>query len=267
MRFDVLFVMKSLFLGLCVMVAESAAQCPSAAFLPADVIPNFNQSTVTDQLKDRVATLEATIPALFRGRGIDAHAVAVVYGDSTIYSTGLVDTSFLIGSVTKVFTAMGALVLRQQGRLALDDPVKKFLPEFSVINPYGERQQDITLRELMGHLSGLPRELCGGVILCGPQNETEILRLIAQMELVRPPWTGLPTYSNLGIALLAHAWEKVTSPRQSWGEFLQNAILGPLDMHDTGSEAANVTNFAPGFLDPTHLPNTSIGWIGSAGGM
>ncbi|KAG0559192.1 hypothetical protein KC19_10G085700 [Ceratodon purpureus] len=253
------------FLCLWLMIASSAAQCPSAAFSPSDVLQNFDQNTVTDRLAEHIASLDEKVPALFQGYGIDVHAVTVVYGNTTIYSTGMVDTPFRIASVTKVFTAMGALVLRQQGRLALDDPVKKFLPNFSVINPYG-KQHDITLRELMGHLSGLPRELCAGSIFCGPEDEEDILRFIARMQLVRPPWSVIPTYSNLGFAVLGHAWEKATSPRQSWSEFVRNAILNPLDMHDTGLDFANV-KLAPGNLGPKYPSNTSIGWVGPTGDM
>jgi CubicO group peptidase (beta-lactamase class C family) len=246
-------------------VAYSAVQCPSATFLPSDVLKNFDDNTVTGQLGEQIASLKETVPALLQAHQVDVYAVAVVYRNITIFSTGMVDTPFRIGSVTKVFTAMGALMLRQQGRLELDDPVKKFLPKFSVINPYGKRR-DITLRELMGHLSGLPRELCTGSISCGLKDEDETLQFIAKMQLVRPPWSMLPTYSNLGFAILGHAWEKATSPPQPWGEFVRNEISNPLKMHDTGLDFAHV-KLAPGNVDIYDPSNTSIGWLGPAGDM
>jgi CubicO group peptidase (beta-lactamase class C family) len=266
------------FLWLWLAVTYSTAQCPIATFSPWDVVPNFDQNNITDQLADQIASLTAKIPPLFQSYQVDTYAVAVVYRNKTIYSTGMVDTHFRIGSVTKVFAAMGALVLRQRGLLELDDPVKKFLPSFSIISPYDD-PHDITLRELMGHLSGLPRDLCAGLVLCpsnlcpganicGPEFEQEILRFVAQMQLVRPPWSGIPNYSNLGFALLGHAWEKATSPPQTWGDFVQTEILGQLGMHDTGSNLTNV-KLAPGnvILVDVLPANTSIGWIAPAGDM
>ncbi|CAM6091847.1 unnamed protein product [Calypogeia fissa] len=154
---------------------------------------------------------------------------------------------------------MGALMLRARGRLlSLDDPVK-FLPDFSVINPY-EPGYDIMLRELMGHVSGLPRELCAGQTVAGlpeqlecPVNEAEVLKFLAGMELVRPPWSREPSYSNLGFGVLGHAWEKATSPPKTWDQFVMEDILDPLGMSSSGvapNNATLVTNVSSG-LYPT----------------
>ncbi|CAM6129213.1 unnamed protein product [Calypogeia fissa] len=148
---------------------------------------------------------------------------------------GPATSTFLIASITKTFTALGALILRERCLLSLDDPVKKFLPNFTVINPY--EKHDISLRELMGHLSGLSRELCAYFTL-HDLSEVDVLKSVAKMELVRPLWSREPSYSNLGFGVLGHSWEKATSPSKSWGEFVTEEILKP---ESSGVDVANVT--------------------------
>ncbi|CAM6091849.1 unnamed protein product [Calypogeia fissa] len=97
---------------------------------------------------------------------------------------------------------MGALMLRERGLLTLDDPVKKFLPDFSKINPY--EPHEITLRELMGEVSVLPRELCGFSTHSCPVNEAAVLKFLAEMELVRPPLQQRAILFEFGIWILCN---------------------------------------------------------------
>ncbi|CAM6091848.1 unnamed protein product [Calypogeia fissa] len=239
---------------------ETPEQCPLIAplssYSPAIPSSSAKLSLVTSQVR---AELETRISSLILNTSTPLYAVSVVHEDQTVFTSGSASSPFMIGSITKTFTAMGALMLRARGLLTLDDPVKKFLPDFSVINPY-EPGYDITLRELMGQVSGLPRELC----LQQPcaVNEADVLKFVAGMELVRPPWSREPSYSNLGFAVLGHAWEKATSPCKSWDQFVMEDILKPLGMSSSGMALNNVTlvtNVSSGTLD--------LGWEGPAGNM
>ncbi|CAM6085707.1 unnamed protein product [Calypogeia fissa] len=245
---------------------ETPEQCPLivplSSYSPA--IPSSAKlSLVTSQVS---AELETRISSLILNNSSPLYAVSVVHEDQTVFTSGSASSPFMIGSITKTFTAMGALMLRARGLLTLDDPVKKFLPDFSVINPY-EPGYDITLRELMGQVSGLPRELCPFSLVTGllepcPVNDADVLKFLAGMELVRPPWSREPSYSNLGFALLGHAWEKATCPCKSWDQFVMEDILKPLGMSSSGMALNNVTlvtNVSSGTLD--------IGWEGPAGNM
>lgn len=191
---------------------------------------------------------------------VSQYAVAVVYQNQTVYTSGLSTTPFRCASITKTFTALGALMQRDRGLLSLDDPVKKFLPGYSVISPYGEH--NTTVRELMGHVSGLPMQLCPFLLTC-TDNETEILQQIAGMELARPPWSSQPIYSNLGIALLGHTWEKATSPQVTWWDFLRDNVITPLRMTSTGTDSTNIvmaTNADP-------YARQDLGWSAPAAQM
>lgn len=251
----------SLSFSLWLRTTSAGLQCPTT-FLPSDVLPSVKYNYSAAPFADFFAQLYKTVPATVAQSQYKAYSIALLHRDQTVYSSGLVNTPFRLGSITKSFTCLGALLLRERGVLSLDDPVKKFLPNFSVINPYGKH--NITLRELMGHVSGLPRDF-GCVSLPCITSEEEALKLIARMQLVRPPWNNIPVYSNIGVALLGHAWEKATSPQKSWSDFLRDEFFVPLGMNSTGTDLAHV-KLAAGDLSP-YPANESIGWIGPAGEM
>ena len=104
------------------------------------------------------------------------------------------DTPFMIGSVTKTFTAVLIMRLRDEGRLALDDPLERFVPEAA----YG----DLTIRRMLAHLSGLQREPVGRMweSLHAP-DAPRLLAELGQAERVLAPHQAFH-YSNLAYALL-----------------------------------------------------------------
>ena len=144
-------------------------------------------------------------------------------------------TGFRIGSVTKSFTALLALMLRDSKQLrSLDDDIMEYLPEgFSVINPF-ETNQRITIRQLMSHMSGLPREVpCENTFVTGCNvSYEEIYRNLASLELIYPPGQQ-PAYSNLGFALLGRIVENITN--EKWEDYIKKKIFDPLGMTTSGN--------------------------------
>ncbi|CAM6119452.1 unnamed protein product [Calypogeia fissa] len=242
-----------------VLSPASAQECP-LLFSPTDVIPSESYNYSSPAFKTLFSTLNTSIGNYITQHGIQSYAVAIVHQNRTIFTSGLTTTRFRIASITKTFTALGALMLRDQGRLLLDDPVKKFLPSFSIINPFGEHET--TLRELMGHAAGFPQQLCPYLMTC-TDNETEILQQIGGMQLISPPWGDFPAYSNMGIALLGRAWEKATDGQQSWEDFVAESILKPLGMSNSGVNVSGV-ELAPNG-NPWALQD--LGWSAPAAQM
>lgn len=134
------------------------------------------------------------------------------------------DTQFLIGSVTKTFTAVTLMGLRDEGLLALDDRLDAYVPS----TPYG----DITLRQLLGHASGLQREPAGHLweSLEAPDAE-RFLADLERTEQVLAPHEAFH-YSNLAYVLLSLVVEKVTG--QGWEDTVRQRVLDPLGMTSTG---------------------------------
>ncbi len=122
----------------------------------------------------RRARIEAALPEVGRvfredaeKNGLPNAALGVVVGDDLAFSAGYgartdaggevsADTVFRIGSITKVFTGMALLALRDEGRIGLDDPVTRYVPELAdAVYPTLDSPV-ITLRNLVTHTSGCP---------------------------------------------------------------------------------------------------------------
>ncbi|HWQ03103.1 MAG TPA: serine hydrolase domain-containing protein [Candidatus Nitrosotenuis sp.] len=138
-------------------------------------------------------------------------------------------TIFDLGSVSKQFTATSIILLAQQGKLSLDDDVRKFVPE---LRDFGAR---ITIRHLLNHTSGLRDYLTlfslSGVDFDGVTGDDEALRIIArQRELNFPPGAEY-LYSNSGYFLLSVIVKRASG--KSLREFAQENLFGPLGMKNT----------------------------------
>lgn len=133
-------------------------------------------------------------------------------------------THYRLASVTKQFTAAAILLLAQDGRLQLDDPVRAWLPAL----PAAAR--DITLRHLLAHTSGLVDyedvmpDLPGG----GQLRDADVLRILAGQDRLYFPPGSRWRYSNGGYALLALVVERASG--RSFPEFLRERIFAPLGM-------------------------------------
>ena len=134
------------------------------------------------------------------------------------------DTQYMIGSITKTFTAVLIMALRDAGRLSLDDRLEKYLPQ--------TRHGAITIRQMLAHASGLQREPVGRIWenLDAPDQE-RLLRELEDAEQVLPVHFAFH-YSNLAFALLGQIVELLEA--RAWGDVVTEAILAPLEMRNTG---------------------------------
>lgn len=139
-----------------------------------------------------------------------------------------VDTVYAIGSLTKQFTAAAVLLLADEGKLSLDDPLGKFVPSFP------EPGRSATVRQLLNHTSGIR-----SMTSLGPKYWAQAGREIAPAELVAlfadepadfPPGADY-RYSNSGYVLLGLVVEKASG--EPWGAFLRERFFGPLGLTHT----------------------------------
>jgi CubicO group peptidase (beta-lactamase class C family) len=130
---------------------------------------------------------------------------AVGYQDLEAKTPMHKDTIFRIASLTKPVTCAGIMVLVDDGRLAVIDPIEKYLPEFKGVSP----KRPITIHDLMTHTSGLP-------------DKGETLRF--------EPGTGW-NYSNRGYELLGKIITAVSG--KPYDKFLEEKLFAPLGMKDT----------------------------------
>jgi uncharacterized protein YbbC (DUF1343 family)/CubicO group peptidase (beta-lactamase class C family) len=134
------------------------------------------------------------------------------------------DTLFDLASVTKpVATATSIMVLVERGKITLDDPLVKYVPECD-----REGKRAITLRHLLLHVAGFPADIAKDDFAHG---RTEAVRHICNTPLRGAPGT-LSIYSDLGFMLLEEVIRRVTS--RELPDFAAENVFAPLGMHDTG---------------------------------
>ena len=193
----------------------------------------------------------------FNGNVLIARGNKIIYQKSFGYRIKeknqlLNDTTlFQLASVSKVITSIGILLLYEQGKLNLDQPVSDFLPEF----PY----QKITIRNLLSHRSGIPNYpyFCDQLL----KDKTTILSNQDILDLIvkQPTMCVLKpnkrfNYSNTNYALLALIIEKIS--QKSYSDFLKQELFIPLGMKHTFTHH-NVdffeTNFSQGYTQTFKL--------------
>jgi CubicO group peptidase (beta-lactamase class C family) len=138
------------------------------------------------------------------------------------------ETKFNIASITKPFTAAAILKLQEEGRLSLDDPLSKYIPDYP-------RGNEIKIRHLLTHTSGIPEKLGGQATLATaffPASQPYLIALFKYQPLDFDPGSQY-AYSNSGYYLLGYIIEKVTG--KSYVEYLRSAFFKPLGMEHTGS--------------------------------
>jgi CubicO group peptidase (beta-lactamase class C family) len=138
-------------------------------------------------------------------------------------------TKFRLGSITKQFTAMAVLILSEQGKLNLEDPISKHL-EYTPL-----AWEKVTIRHLLMHTSGVPsytsfpQMMSRTVRLTAPLDD--VIATFRDKELEFAPGEKF-TYSNSGYVLLGKIIERAA--RQDYEAFMRENIFQPLEMNDSG---------------------------------
>jgi CubicO group peptidase (beta-lactamase class C family)/D-alanyl-D-alanine dipeptidase len=210
--------------------AALAGLLPRAALGQATVDPDPRYQGVAQALTTLIEQQRAE-------HKIPAVSVALVDGSRVVWARGFgwadsaagvpatAATVYRVGSVSKLFTDIAVMQQVERGKLALDAPVTRYLPDFHPRNPFGG---EITLRQLTSHRSGLIREPPVGHYF--DDTEPTLAATVASLNrtsLIYPP--GKQTkYSNAGIAVLGEVLEKTQG--ESFYPYLQHAVLEPLGM-------------------------------------
>jgi CubicO group peptidase (beta-lactamase class C family) len=138
-----------------------------------------------------------------------------------------------IGSVTKSFTALAILQQVEKGKIKLDDPVIKYIPEFKTQDE--EKSRKITIRMLLNNTSGLRRNV-NSDLFSRDDASTDYLKEIKlnqRTELLFDPGTGYG-YSNEGFVILGYILETVTGT--PYTQYVEQNIFKPLAMVDTTTD-------------------------------
>jgi CubicO group peptidase (beta-lactamase class C family) len=236
---------------------------------------------------DRLATLATAFPEidrLMQGFAERARVPGIAYGiivDGRLVHVGTsglrevasrapIDTStvFRIASMSKSFAALSILQLRDAGKLSLDDPAERYVPELAGIRYPTADAPKITIRHLLTHSAGFPED--------NPWGDQQLAATDAEMAaMIRSgiPFSNAPglayEYSNFGFAILGRIVANVSG--MPYARYLRERVLTPLGMTVTTLEAASVPahRLAHGYrrqddawLEEKQLPDGAFGPMG-----
>lgn len=270
-------------LGLCLLCLSCAS---SRAVVPARTAPVFSPALADPaakaQLTALVPQLDAYLQERFAASGATGVAVGIVLQGELIYEKNMGvlargssvavngDSVFRVASLSKSFTALAVMKLRDEGRLSLDVPIAEYLPELRELRGVPQDAAPITARLLLTHASGLPWDDTWGAVSFG-FHEVELEELLRHgVSFAREPGSAFE-YSNLGFALLGRLVARVSGV--SFEQYLTQHILHPLGMTSTAWRASAVPaeRLAIGYWgdhEPlAEAPRVGDGVFEPAGGM
>jgi CubicO group peptidase (beta-lactamase class C family) len=238
---------------------------------------------------DRAKRLRGAFPAIdqtFRDYIAREHIPGAAWGviiDGTLAHVGTAgvrdvaaktpvepDTVFRIASMTKSFTALAILKLRDEGRLSLDDPAERHVPELKSLTYPTEDSPRITIRHLLSHAEGFPED--------NPWGDQQLAA--TEADLSRMMRSGIPfsnapgtayEYSNYGFAILGRIVANVS--RIPYATYVATNVLQPLGMQATTLEPKTVPaeRLARGYRWEDERwkeePQLADGAFGAMGGM
>jgi D-alanyl-D-alanine carboxypeptidase len=180
-------------------------------------------------------------------------------------------TLFRCGSITKTFTATAIMQLRDEGKLFLDDPIVRYIPEFNSVRMHLGRLEDVTLRRLLSHHSCLMGEgpAAGWNTGIFPGIDQMVADL-ARAEVVIGQHSAFK-YSNYGYSMLGEVVTRVSGV--PYAEYVRKNLFEPLEMNsscfdlDDGARAKTATGYSISFLQdiPSIAPSPHLNGFTAAG--
>jgi CubicO group peptidase (beta-lactamase class C family) len=255
------------------MLNRSFAATALTLFLAASLTAQSPSTGTDPQLARRVDSIAT---AVLQQTGVPSASVAVVRHGQLAYANAYgcakldpcvkatPDLRYAIGSISKQFTATAILLLQEEGKLSLDDPISRFIPGLT-------RGNEVTIREVLSHTSGYQD--------FWPQDYVMPMMLTATTpQAIADRWGKQPLdftpgsrwqYSNTNYTLAGMVVEKASG--MPFFQFVRTRILMPLGLtsasdFDVNPRAATVTGYVRYALGPLRpAPDAGAGWMWAAG--
>ena len=252
---------------------RSSSQLPAAICLVVICLATLSPA----QSPDLSTSVDRIVQQALASTGVPSASLAIVRDDKIIYAHAYGDARldprvparpemrYSIGSISKQFTATAILMLAEQGKLSLDDPVSRFLPELT-------RANQVTIRELLSHTSGYqdywPQDYVMPMML-EPTTAQKILDGWARKPLDFDPGTKWQ-YSNTNYVIAGLIVEKASG--MPLLTFLAERVFKPLGMEQVvnidqqrlaTTDPAGYMRYALG--PPRPAPKEGQGWLFAAG--
>ena len=220
-----------------------------SSFMQSYQPPVFINDSRVAQIKDLAPELQQLIEKHAQARKIPGIAYGIVVDDSLVIAsaTGLINleeeiaastaSAFRIASMSKSFTAMAIVKLRDEGKLALQDTVTQYIPEMANLTYLTRDASPITIKNLLTMTTGFPEDNPWGDRQLDETDQMLIDMVAGDLSFSNAPSFEYE-YSNLGFALLGNIVSRVSG--QPYQEYIKENILLPLGMTHTYWEYADI---------------------------
>jgi len=255
------------------LIALSLAAAAPAAAQPPSIPARIEQLAPSLDAHFERFMADNHIPGMVYGIVADGRLVYVqTFGSRTLdrYEIVTPDTLFRIASMSKAFTALAILKLRDQGRLRLDEPAQTYVPELRGWQYPSSDSPRIRVRDLLSHVGGFVTDDPWGDRQ-QPLSEAAFTAMLrAGVPFTRAPQSAYE-YSNLGYALLGRIVTNVSG--RPYADYIRDEIMRPLGMNATGYDvsASSADRRALGYRWENDAyarePDMAHGTFGAMGGV
>ena len=244
------------------LLAAYAGPIQAQMAAPPDAVLGRQVDSIANQVLQSTGVPSASVAVVKNGHLAYANAYGV--GKLEPRVTAAPDMRYAIGSISKQFTAVAVLLLQQDGKLKLDDPVSRFIPGLT-------RGNEVTVRQLLSHTSGYqdfwPQDYVMPMMLKATTPQA-IADVWAKQPLDFDPGSRWQ-YSNTNYTLAGMVVEKASG--MPFFQFVRTRILAPVGLtsaadFDASPRAANATGYIRYALGPLRpAPDAGSGWMWAAG--
>ncbi len=163
----------------------------------------------------------------FMGPGGRQWAAGLGYADVASETPASQYTVYPVASLTKTITNIAVMQMVERGKLQLDDPVSDHLPGFQLPSRFSGKGE-ITIRHLLAHYGGVPRDLYKGLMTKDPSLRPELIDYLAEQYAAYPPGVKY-LYSNLGYELIGQVIESLAG--MPYETYVKSGVLEPMGMN------------------------------------
>ena len=202
--------------------------------------------------------IDSTYNKLIKKHKVIGASIAIVDNNEIVYATGYgfsdrekllkadEKTVYRIGSITKSFTALSIMQLQDKKIIDINNSIKKYLPELKIESRFNDNNQ-IYIKDILSHTSGLPSDVLNGFFCDSPPKITWLIEELNKQTTICPR-QFLKAYSNVGYGLLGEMIARVSN--LSYSNYVKENIFKQLQMTSSyieNDEQLN-TNFSKAYL-------------------
>lgn len=182
--------------------------------------------------------VDSAFNAMLKKYKVEGASIAIVDNGNIVYSTGYGfsdkatgvaatdGTIYRIGSCTKAFTALSVMQLQEKARIDITHSIKKYLPDLTISSRFNDGNE-IIIRDVMAHTSGLPGDIINGFFCDSPPDMKWLIGELNKYTTAAPR-LYMHAYSNVGYGLLGEVVARTSG--MSYNDYIRESIFKPLGM-------------------------------------